>query len=123
MIDSRQQMLVQDSELRTFRPDLDDALVSDESDILAAMTDQVIHSAAAPSGLVSRALTGVDMHRPGAREAANLLLLGCRPATTASYAGKFDRFFRFCVHKQIEQGFPQLCPMPALPSTVLMYLG
>ena len=30
---------------------------------------------------------------------------------------------RFCVHEQIEQGFPPLCAMPALPSTVLMHLG
>jgi hypothetical protein len=27
------------------------------------------------------------------------------------------------LHEQIEQGFPPLCAMPALPSTVLMYLG
>jgi hypothetical protein len=85
------------------------------------MPDQVISGAAAPNGLVARALSCVDIQRPGAREAANLLLLGRRPATTVSYAGKFDRFFRF--HEQIEQGFPPLCAMPALPSTVLMHLG
>ena len=78
------------------------------------MPDQVIYGVAAPSGLVSRALASVDMHRPGAREVDNLLLLGRRPATTASYAGKFDRGFQFCVHEQIDQSFPPLCAMPAL---------
>jgi hypothetical protein len=109
--------------LRTFRQDLAGALVSTEADVLTAIPDQVVPASASQSGLISRALADVDMGRPGAIEAARLLSQGRRPATVASYAGKFDRFFSFCVQVQIERGFAPLCPMPASESTVLLYLG
>ena len=105
--------------------DLAVALVSTEAAVLAAIPGQVVPASASKSGLISRALADVDMGRPGAIEAAQLLSQVRRPSTVASeaYAGKFDRFFCFCVQVQIERGFAPLCPMPASESTVLLYLG
>ena len=47
--------------MRTFRQDLDGALVSSEADVLEAIPDQVVPTSASQSGLISRALASVDM--------------------------------------------------------------
>ena len=108
-------------DLRPYREDLDGALVSpddllDGSDLLLARQPWA-------SALIARALGDVDMARPGAAAAARLLSHGRRPGTSASYEGKFDRFFRFCTEIQVGLGHEPLCPMPASQSTILLYLG
>ena len=113
--------LASNRDLRPYRADLEDELVSDDdvqdgSDLLLAR-----HPWA--SALIVRALHGVDMARPGADAAARLLSHGRRPGTSASHEDKFDRFFRFCTDVQVQLGHEPLCPMPASQSTILLYLG
>ena len=120
---TRRAFLARTSDLRTYRLDLDDALVESETSVLGAAPDLLIPKQPWASALVARALSDVDMDRPGALAAAQLLASSRRPGTLRSYEGKFDRFFLFCTDVQIGQGFPALSPMPATSSSVLLYLG
>jgi len=120
---TRRAFLARSGDLRTYRADLDNALVDSEALVVGAAPDLLIPKQPWASALVARALADVDMDRPGALAAAQLLASGRRPGTLRSYEGKFDRFFRFCTDVQISQGFPALSPMPATSSSVLLYLG
>ena len=120
---TRRAFLARSGDLRTYRADLDNALVESEALVLGAAPDLLISKQPWASALVARAFADVDMDRPGALAAAQLLASGRRPGTLRSYEGKFDRFFRFCTDVQIGQGFPALSPMPATSSSVLLYLG
>ena len=115
--------LARSCDLRPYRSDLDGALVETELSVIGRVHDLLVANQPWSSALVARALTDVDMARPGAMAAAHLLAHGRRPGTLNSYEGKFDRFFRFCTDVQASQGFPTLSPMPATSSSVLLYLG
>jgi hypothetical protein len=86
--------LARSCDLRPYRSDLDGALVETEASVVGRVHDLLVANQPWSSALVARALTNVDMARPGAMAAAHLLAHGRRPGTLNSYEGKFDRFFR-----------------------------
>ena len=51
------------------------------------------------------------------------MLAGRRTSTWEQYGGKFDRFIEYCTDVQTAAGLPPLSFLPALPSTVVIYLG
>jgi hypothetical protein len=116
---TRRPFLARSGDLRTYIADLDNALVETEALTVGAAPHLLNPKQPWASALVALALSDVDMDRPGALAAAQLLANGRRPGTLRSYKGKFDRFFRFCTDIQIGQGFPALSPS----SSVLLYLG
>jgi hypothetical protein len=118
---TRQTFLASSGDLQTYCADLDNALVESEPLVLDDAPDLLIPKQPWSSALVVRALADVDMDRPGALAAAQLLANGHRPGTLRSYEGKFDRFPRFFTDVQISQGFPELSPMPSTSSSVLVY--
>jgi len=124
MVSSRDKIMVDHTTLRPYSKDLDGTLVSEDTSATSPL------ERAPPAtkcdwttGLAARALKGVDMHRPGARQAAVLLSRGRRPRTIKGYESKFERFCYFCEDEQILAGYESLCPMPAEPTTVLLFLG
>ena len=69
------------------------------------------------------AFSQIDPNTPGLRRAALLLRLSRRENTWASYDGKLARFIDFCEVVVPNSGLPPLCPCPALPATIALYLG
>ena len=51
------------------------------------------------------------------------MIAGRRTTTWEQYGGKFERFIDYCTNVQASVGLPPLSFLPALPSTVLGYLG
>jgi hypothetical protein len=82
---TRRAFLARSGDLRTYCADLDNALVESEALVLGAAPDLLISKQPWASALVARALADVDMDRPGALAAAQLLASGRRPGTLRSY--------------------------------------
>ena len=59
----------------------------------------------------------------GKDRAREILAAGRRDSTWEAYAGKFATFVHFCRDVQIAAGAPELIPLPAQQSTVILYLG
>ena len=59
----------------------------------------------------------------GKDRAREILAAGRRPSTWNAYTGKFATFVHFCCDVQRAAGVPELCPLPAHPTTVVLYLG
>ena len=124
MVSSRVKILVDQMTLRPYRKALDGTLVSDDTSAPPLRERAPCTSTCDwTTGLAARALQGVDMYRPGAQQAALLLSRGRRPRTVQGYESKFQRFCAFCEDEQILAGYAPLCPMPAEPATVLIFLG
>ena len=106
MVSSRDKIMVDHTTLRPYSKDLDGTLVSEDTSTTSPL------ERAPPAtkcdwttGLAARALKGVDMRRPGVRQAALLLSRGRRPRTIKGYESKFERFCYFCEDEQIFAGY------------------
>ena len=82
MVSSRVKVLVDEITLRSYSQDLDGTFVSEEtSTTLTLEGAPPARTCEWNAGLAARALKGVNMHRPSAQQAAQLLSRGRHPRT------------------------------------------